>query len=66
MLEARSWMEGDDKKVIGSYRDLRIYQRSYQAALEVHRLTREFPEFERRELGSQLRRSSTSIPVNIA
>ena len=51
---------------IRSYRDLRIYQRSYEAALEIHRVTLKFPVFERRELGSQLRRSSTSIPINIA
>ena len=53
-------------KPIRSYRDLRIYQRSYQTALEVHRLTLKFPAFERSELGSQLRRASSSIPINIA
>ena len=54
------------EKPIRSYRDLRIYQRSYQSALEVHRLTLKFPAFERRELGSQLRRASSSIAINIA
>ena len=66
MLEARVWMESDGKQSIRSYRDLRIYQRSYQTALEIHRLTLKFPAFERGELGSQLRRSSSSIPINIA
>jgi four helix bundle protein len=66
MLEARSWMETEGQRCIRSYRDLRIYQRSYQAALEIHRLTLKFPAFERRELGSQLRRSSSSVPINIA
>ena len=56
----------DDKQSIRSYRDLRIYRRSYEAALEIHRLTLKFPAFERGELGSQLRRSSSSIPINIA
>ena len=51
---------------VRSYRDLRIYQRSYQAALEVHQLTLQFPGFERGELGSQLRRASKSVPINIA
>jgi four helix bundle protein len=45
---------------------LRIYQRSYEVALEIHQITLKFPAFERGELGSQLRRSSTSIPINIA
>ena len=56
----------DAERSIRSYRDLRIYQRSYQTALEIHRLTLKFPAFERGELGSQLRRSSSSIPINIA
>ena len=51
---------------IASYRDLRVYRRSYQLALEIHRLTQKFPVLERRELGSQLRRAATSIPANIA
>jgi four helix bundle protein len=51
---------------ISSYRDLTAYQRSYQLALEIHKRTRLFPPQERRELGSQLRRASTSVPINIA
>ena len=66
MLEARSWMEKEREGTIQSYRDLRIYQRSYEAALRIHQLTLQFPAFERGELGSQLRRSSCSIPINIA
>ena len=65
MLKARSWMESGERP-IRSYRDLRIYQRSYQAALKIHQLTLKFPAFERGELGSQLRRSSSSIPINVA
>ena len=57
---------GNEKKHIESYRDLRIYQLSYDAALEIHRLTLKFPAFEREELGAQLRRASKSIPINIA
>ncbi len=59
-------METTDDKRIRSYRDLRVYQRSYQAALEIHQLTLKFPAFERGELGSQLRRASKSIPINVA
>ena len=59
-------METDAKARIGNYRDLRIYQQSYQAALQIHEVTLKFPAFERGELGSQLRRASKSIPVNIA
>ena len=43
-----------------------VYRRSYDLALRVHRLSLDFPEFERYELGRQLREASKSIPVNIA
>ena len=59
-------METNDKTPVRSYRDLRIYQRSYQAALTIHQFTLQLPAFERGELGSQLRRASKSIPINIA
>jgi four helix bundle protein len=59
-------METDNQRPIRSYRDLRIFQSSYQTALEIHRITLKFPAFERGELGSQLRRSATSIPINVA
>ena len=58
-------MESDGKR-IGSYRDLRIYQQSYQAALQIHHITLKFPAFERGELGTQLRRASKSVAINIA
>ncbi|MBI2506833.1 MAG: four helix bundle protein [Candidatus Colwellbacteria bacterium] len=51
---------------IKSYRDLDVYQRSYKLALEIHKETLEFPALDRRELGSQMRRASKSIPTNIA
>ena len=59
-------MEIEPSAPIVNCRDLRIYQQSYQAALEIHRVTLKFPAFERGELGSQLRRASKSIPMNIA
>jgi four helix bundle protein len=45
------------------YERLDVYQKS---ALEIHRLTLGFPRIEQHELASQLRRSSKSIPGNIA
>ena len=46
--------------------DLKVYQKLFQLALEVHELTMTFPKFEMYELGSQLRRSSNSSPANLA
>lgn len=48
------------------YRKLEVYNRSYQLALKVHKLTQDFPPQERHELGSQIRRSAVSITLNIA
>ena len=48
------------------YERLDVYQKSYELALEVHRHSLLFPKMEQYELASQLRRSSKSIPGNIA
>jgi four helix bundle protein len=59
-------MESETARKIANYRDLRVFQRSYELALKIHKLTQKFPIYERRELGSQLRRAATSVPINIA
>ena len=59
-------MESQKQTVVASYKDLRVYQRCYEIALEIHKITLRFPVQERRELGNQLRRSATSVPINIA
>ena len=46
--------------------DLKVYQKLFSLALEVHYLTMTFPKFEMYELGSQLRRSSNSSLANLA
>lgn len=48
------------------YRNLSVYQKAYQLALEVHRMSLGFPRIEQYELASQMRRSSKSITANIA
>ncbi len=48
-----------------SYKDLDVYTRSYNLALAVHKLTLSYPDFEKRELASQMRRASKSIALNI-
>ena len=59
-------MENQKQTVVASYKDLRIYQRSYHLALEIHKITAKFPVQELRELGTQLRRAATSVPIDIA
>ncbi len=46
--------------------DLDVDQRLVELVIRVHEWTMRFPKFELYELGSQLRRSSNSIPANVA
>ena len=48
------------------YKDLRVYQMSYQLALDVHEVTKTFPKEEKYSLVDQIRRSSRSVPVNVS
>ena len=48
------------------YHRLDVYQKAYQLALEIHRLSLDFPKIEQYGLAQQIRGSSKSIPVNIA
>ena len=54
-------MPGND-----GWRDLLVWQKAHSACLSVYRLTGLFPSEERYGLGSQLRRSASSVPANIA
>ena len=49
-----------------SYRDLEIYQLSYELAVKVHEMSLTLPKYELYEQGSQVRKSSKSIKDNIA
>jgi four helix bundle protein len=44
-----------------NYKDLEIYQLSYDLAVKIHKMTLELPKYELYEEGSQIRRSSKSI-----
>ncbi len=46
--------------------DLNVYNKLFSLALEVYKISLEFPKFEMYELGSQIRRSSNSAPANLA
>ena len=48
------------------YHDLEVYKRSYALAMKMHKTTQGFPHHEMYELGSQIRRTAVSIPLNIA
>ena len=49
-----------------SFKDLVVWQRAVQMALEIYKLTADFPASERFGLTNQLRRASVSVASNIA
>jgi four helix bundle protein len=51
--------------VVRTYSDLLVYKQAYRLALDVSRLTKEFPRQEQFELGRQLRNCSRSVAANI-
>jgi four helix bundle protein len=52
--------------MIRSFRDLQVWQKAMDAAMEVFTLTKTFPTEEKYSLTDQVRRSSRSVPANIA
>jgi four helix bundle protein len=54
------------KRGYRGYRDLKVYQLSYQLALEIHEISKVFPKEEKYALVDQIRRSSRSVPANLA
>jgi four helix bundle protein len=55
-----------DKVAYSGYRDLKVYQVSYNLALVIQKITKTFPKEEKYALTDQIRRSSRSVPANIA
>jgi four helix bundle protein len=59
-------MNGKKGEDIKSYKDLIAYQKGYKLALEIYKITKNYPKEEIYGLISQMRRSDVSIPCNIA
>jgi len=61
--EERKYRMGEK---ISSYKDLRVFQNAMDAAMEIFELTKRFPAEEKYSMVDQMRRSSRSVPTNIA
>ena len=48
------------------FRELKVWQKAHQVALEIYRHSRTFPTDERFGLTAHLRKSAISVPSNIA
>jgi len=52
--------------MLRNYKDLKVWQRSYNLCLDIYKITKGFPQEEKYGLISQIRRASVSVPSNIA
>lgn len=52
--------------MLKNYKELKVWQKSYQLCLEMYKATKTFPKNEGFGLTSQMRRAALSIPSNIA
>jgi len=48
-----------------NYKDLKIWKLANEISIEIHKMTLSLPDFEKYEIGSQIRRSSKSVKSNI-
>lgn len=48
------------------HKDLKVFRLAYKLAMDIFEITRTFPKEERYSLTDQIRRSSRSVPANIA
>lgn len=51
---------------VKTFRDLLVWQKAHNLTLDIYKITITFPRYEEFGLGNQMRRSSSSIPTNIA
>ncbi len=52
--------------MLRTFKDLKVWQKSYQLCLNIYKNTKVFPSEEKFGLTSQMRRSAVSVPSNIA
>ena len=58
--------ETERKTKIVKHTDLEVYDKAFESAMQVFRLSKDFPDEERYSLTDQIRRSSRSVAANIA
>ena len=59
-------MAEKEKKYFRTHEDLVIYQKAFDAAMQIFELSKRFPVEERYSLTDQIRRSSRSVCANLA
>jgi four helix bundle protein len=55
-----------ESKKVSSVRELNVYKKAFDAAMEIFNLTKKFPREEKYSLTNQIQRSSRSVCSNLA
>jgi len=50
---------------MGRFRDLKVYQKAFKLAMDIFKITKDFPEEEKYALTTQIRKSSRSVCSSI-
>jgi four helix bundle protein len=66
LKDSRSRGVKESSEMLKNYKELIVWQKSYQLCLKIYKVTAGFPNDERFGLVSQIRRAVVSIPSNIA
>lgn len=53
-------------EIVLSFKQLRVYQRAFEASLRIYKLTKSFPKEERFRLSNQIIKSSSSVCAGIS
>jgi len=56
----------EKKKKINHFRDLMVYEKAFEMAMQIFEITKRFPVEERYSLTDQIKRSSRSVCSNLA
>lgn len=54
------------RETFKSHKDLEVYKKAFEAAMQIFELSKKFPQEERYSLTDQIRRSSRSVCANFA
>ena len=52
--------------MLKNFKELKVWQKSYQLCLVIYKITKDFPGEEKYGLSTQMKRAAISIPSNIA
>jgi len=64
--DGRGKMDEKRTSKIRSVRDLKVYRKAFDSAMEIYEITKKFPKEETYSLTDQIRRASRSVCANLA